>query len=216
MIYAGLFSHSCQLLYSPAGYWIVHCLLCSGMIVLVLRDLHLASVIPDNKKMTNYPSLPIGWRWKWVRGLWELCGWKHRHRIVRHLRRGCWRERESVTLCNRIVTQLPDHICPTLLMVAAKNCELVYFCARIRNYYASEIQGLDSYGGWGGGFLHTVFSGAFTWGHLVKLGQFYINDERKRSKTNTWIKTSCLIRTKVIAAHKSHHAAMAELHYRKV
>lgn len=147
MIYAGLFSHSCQLLYSPAGYWIVHCLLCSGMIVLVLRDLHLASVIPDNKKMTNYPSLPIGWRWKWVRGLWELCGWKHRHRIVRHLRRGCWRERESVTLCNRIVTQLPDHICPTLLMVAAKNCELVYFCARIRNYYASEIHGLDSYGG---------------------------------------------------------------------
>lgn len=170
---------------------------------------------PITKKMTNYPSLPIGWRWKWVRGLWELCGWKHRHRIVRHLRRGCWRERESVTLCNRIVTQLPDHICPTLLMVAAKNCELVYFCARIRNYYASEIQGLDSYGG-GGGFLRTVFSGAFTWGHLVKLGQFYINDERKRSKTNTWIKTSCLIRTKVIAAHKSHHAAMAELHYRKV
>lgn len=76
---------------------------------------------------------------------------ENRHRIVRHLRRGCWRERESVTLCNRIVTQLPDHICPTLLMVAAKNCELVYFCARIRNYYASEIQGLDSYGGWGGG-----------------------------------------------------------------
>lgn len=107
---------------------------------------------PITKKMTNYPSLPIGWRWKWVRGLWELCGWKHRHRIVRHLRRGCWRERESVTLCNRIVTQLPDHICPTLLMVAAKNCELVYFCARIRNYYASEIQGLDSYGG-GGSFV---------------------------------------------------------------